>query len=70
MYACICAAVTKTQVRASILAGALTVEEIGEHCGAGTGCGSCVERLDRMLEETDPQGSVAAGPDSSLPHSA
>lgn len=51
MYACICAAVTTTQAQASIHAGALTVEAIGDHCGAGTGCGSCVERLDRMLAE-------------------
>lgn len=51
MYACICAAVTEPQVHASILAGADTVEEIGERCGAGTGCGSCVDRLCDMLDE-------------------
>ncbi|RCW45045.1 bacterioferritin-associated ferredoxin [Halopolyspora algeriensis] len=68
MYACICAAITTTQVRASILAGALTVDEIGEHCGAGTGCGSCVKRLGRMLEEAESRGE--ASPGEALPRSA
>lgn len=52
MYACICFVVTEPQVHASILAGARTVDEIGDRCGAGTGCGSCVERLCDMLDET------------------
>jgi bacterioferritin-associated ferredoxin len=51
MYVCICAAVTDCQVRACIAAGADTVEEIGERCQAGTGCGSCLDGLDIMLEE-------------------
>lgn len=50
MYACLCAAVTTTQVRDCIRNGALTVEEIGDDCGAGTGCGTCVERLVSMLD--------------------
>lgn len=69
MYACICAAATTTQVRASILAGALTVDEIGEHCGAGTGCGSCRKRLGRMLEESEPREDAAVTADA-LPRSA
>ncbi len=69
MYACICAAVTRTQVRSTILAGALTVEEIGERCGAGTGCGSCVHRLGRMLAETEAREETNAAC-SPLPHSA
>ena len=29
--------------------GARSVEEIGQRCGAGTGCGACVEELrDRL----------------------
>ncbi|HEX3650998.1 MAG TPA: (2Fe-2S)-binding protein, partial [Pseudonocardiaceae bacterium] len=51
MYVCICAAVTDAQVRACINAGALTVEEIGERCAAGTSCGSCLDGLDVMLDE-------------------
>ncbi|HEY1572078.1 MAG TPA: (2Fe-2S)-binding protein [Pseudonocardiaceae bacterium] len=51
MYVCICAAVTDTQVRACIDAGADTVEEIGERCEAGVECGGCLDGLDIMLDE-------------------
>lgn len=64
MYACVCAAVQEQQVRATILAGAHTVEEIGERCGAGTGCGTCREHLKERIEE------YAAQHASALPHSA
>ncbi|MGW4397332.1 (2Fe-2S)-binding protein [Amycolatopsis nivea] len=56
MYACVCAAVTMPQVEAAVLAGARSVEEIGERCAAGTGCGTCHERLNRiLLERAAPQ---------------
>ncbi|MDV6012395.1 (2Fe-2S)-binding protein [Haloechinothrix sp. LS1_15] len=55
MYACICAAATTQHVRAAILAGACTVEDIGDRCGAGTGCGSCVERLECLLGQRSAQ---------------
>ncbi|HET6501292.1 MAG TPA: (2Fe-2S)-binding protein [Amycolatopsis sp.] len=61
VYACICAAVTEGQVRACIEAGAGTAEEIGERCGAGTGCGSCLDRLDVLLDPPaalDPPAGV------------
>lgn len=51
MYACICCAVTEPQVHTTILAGARTVEEIGDRCGAGTSCGSCLDRLCDMLDD-------------------
>nr|WP_074390900.1 (2Fe-2S)-binding protein [Hoyosella altamirensis] len=53
MYACICAAVPREQVEATILAGARTVREIGDRCGAGKGegCGCCRKRLARLLLE-------------------
>lgn len=51
MYVCICAAVTEAQVRACIDAGASTAQDIGDRCWAGTGCGSCLDRLEVMIEE-------------------
>jgi bacterioferritin-associated ferredoxin len=51
MYVCICAAVSEPEVRECIRTGARTAEDIGNRCAAGTGCGSCVERLTRMLAE-------------------
>lgn len=53
VYACICAAVTTSQVEATILAGARTVSDIGERCYAGTGCGNCVKRLQRLIDQTE-----------------
>ena len=49
MYVCICAAVTETELQSCIAEGARTVEEIGDACGAGTGCGGCVEHVDVFL---------------------
>ncbi|MGQ0776358.1 MAG: (2Fe-2S)-binding protein [Pseudonocardiales bacterium] len=49
MYVCICRAVTEAQVRRCIAAGAGTIDDVGERCGAGTGCGSCIERIADLL---------------------
>lgn len=64
MYTCICAAVTEPEVRACIHAGANTVEEIGDECLAGTGCGTCVHRLDALLRESAPLSGAAQQPPS------
>jgi bacterioferritin-associated ferredoxin len=49
MFVCICAAVPDSEVRACVARGASTVEEVGDACGAGTGCGSCHDRIDAFL---------------------
>ncbi len=49
MYVCLCAAVPESEVRECIQSGARTVDEVGDGCAAGTGCGSCHERLVAML---------------------
>jgi len=49
MFVCLCAAVTDAELRTCIRAGACTVDEVGDACGAGTGCGSCRERIDVLL---------------------
>ena len=50
MYVCICAAVTDTEVRSCIARGALTVEDVGEACEAGTGCGSCHGEIEYEID--------------------
>jgi bacterioferritin-associated ferredoxin len=50
MYVCICAAVTDTVVRSCIARGARSVEEIGEACEAGTGCGSCHAEIEAEID--------------------
>jgi bacterioferritin-associated ferredoxin len=49
MYVCICHAVTDVELRDCIGEGARTVEEIGDACGAGTGCGTCLDTVDVLL---------------------
>jgi bacterioferritin-associated ferredoxin len=54
MFVCICYAVTQTEVEAEICEGARTEEQIAERCGAGAGCGSCVEKICAILRHTTP----------------
>ena len=49
MFVCICAAVPDTEIRSCVADGASTIEEVGDACGAGTGCGSCHEKIDTFL---------------------
>jgi bacterioferritin-associated ferredoxin len=49
VYVCICAGVPDVEVRSCIARGARTVEQVGDACGAGTGCGSCHSRIDVFL---------------------
>jgi bacterioferritin-associated ferredoxin len=51
MYACVCFSITEEEIQEEISAGARTHEELGERCGAGTSCGTCVERLGCLLEQ-------------------
>ncbi|HEU4729715.1 MAG TPA: (2Fe-2S)-binding protein, partial [Kofleriaceae bacterium] len=47
---CICHPTSDRDLDAVIDDGARTLQEIGERCGAGTGCGACVEELrDRLV---------------------
>jgi len=60
MYVCICHAVTDVELRGCIRRGARTVEDIGDACDAGTGCGTCLDTIDVLLTaESAP--SVVAG---------
>jgi bacterioferritin-associated ferredoxin len=51
MWVCHCHAVTDSRVREVIANGAADELEIGDHCGAGTGCGSCHDELRRLCDE-------------------
>jgi bacterioferritin-associated ferredoxin len=46
---CLCHPTSDRDLEAVIDDGARTVDEIGQRCGAGTGCGACVPELrDRL----------------------
>jgi len=60
VYVCICARVRESEVRNAIQLGARCEESVGDACGAGTGCGSCLDRICDMLEEECPDTRAAA----------
>ena len=49
MLVCLCFPTSDRDIESAIEEGAQTVAEIGRRCGAGTGCGACVDELrDRL----------------------
>ncbi len=48
---CHCLAVSEVEVQASIDRGADTLEAVGHHCEAGTGCQSCHGAIRTMLQD-------------------
>jgi bacterioferritin-associated ferredoxin len=63
MYVCICERVREGDVRFAIRCGARTEEAVGDACGAGTGCGTCLERICDLIDEE-------SGADTRLPLAA
>ncbi|MGH9190286.1 MAG: (2Fe-2S)-binding protein [Acidimicrobiales bacterium] len=51
MYICHCLAVTDRSIRRAIESGAHDIDEVGDRCGAGTGCGGCHLALRELLAE-------------------
>ena len=51
MFACICHAVTDDQVIAAIELGATTPEAVASATLASTGCGSCWEHIEDLIED-------------------
>jgi bacterioferritin-associated ferredoxin len=62
MYVCVCSMVREHEVRGAIRCGARTEESVGDACGAGTGCGSCLDRICELIQEE--------APDTHLPYAA
>jgi bacterioferritin-associated ferredoxin len=54
MFACLCFAVTDEELDATVQGGARTPEQVGDVCGAGTGCGSCLDRICARLAAPEP----------------
>lgn len=51
MYVCICKRVSEHELRHHVERGARSVEEVGQHCGAGTDCGSCQDDIADLIDE-------------------
>ena len=51
MYVCICARVREREVRMAVRVGARDEDAVGDACGAGTGCGTCLDRIAELISE-------------------
>jgi bacterioferritin-associated ferredoxin len=49
MYVCICHGVTHSKIEELVDAGAETLRDVLSKCPAGSDCGSCVHRIDRLI---------------------
>lgn len=48
---CYCMNVTNGMIKDAVENGAATLEEVQEITGAGTVCGTCLENVQRLVEE-------------------
>lgn len=64
MYVCVCQAVREAEVRQAVAAGARDVETLAEALGVCTGCGTCRELVEALIDEdgraADPELGYAA----------
>jgi bacterioferritin-associated ferredoxin len=71
MYVCICHRVRECEVRAVIDRGARTEDAVGAACGAGTGCGTCLDRIGDLIgAHLGDLVDEAGAPDTRLPVAA
>ena len=52
MYVCVCQAVKDSEVRQAVASGVQDVDELGEVLGVGTGCGTCRDFAQALIDET------------------
>jgi bacterioferritin-associated ferredoxin len=68
MLVCHCHALTDREIRRAVRAsGACNVEEVGDHCGAATGCGGCHELVAEIVRSEKRR--LAPFPNESRPPS-
>jgi NAD(P)H-nitrite reductase large subunit len=48
---CFCGDVTAQKIKEAVEGGAVTVEAVGEATGAGTHCGGCKEKIEKLIEQ-------------------
>jgi len=68
MYICLCKAVTDKQIRRAAAAGVDNLYELREALGVASGCGSCADEAEAILNETNAGSS--AGPKFYIPSAA
>jgi bacterioferritin-associated ferredoxin len=68
VYVCLCYGISNHEVQNIIQEGALTVEDVQQQCGAGLGCGCCLEEIKYLIEKEN--AAVLQGTKSSSHASA
>ncbi len=63
MFVCICNAITDREIKETVAAGAVTMNDLQAQLGVATCCGCCSELAASFLNgaSTQVQGSVTAG---------
>lgn len=51
MYVCVCRAITDTDIEAAIEGGVSDLDQLEEHIGVGTGCGTCRETAQTLIDQ-------------------
>jgi bacterioferritin-associated ferredoxin len=51
---CVCRGITENEICAVIAAGARTLPQVRVACGANTGCGSCADDIEELIEDGAP----------------
>jgi len=68
MLVCHCHALTDRDIRRAIrTTGACNVAEVGDHCGAATGCGGCYEAVEEIVACEKRRLAIYSGADSHEP---
>lgn len=60
MYVCLCQAVKEADVRQAVASGVDDVEQLAEHLGVGTGCGSCRDFAQALIDDCAEDGNTQA----------
>lgn len=60
MYICICNAITENHVAAAIEDGASDIGDLGLALGLGSGCGSCLDLADSVLQRHSDAANAEA----------
>jgi|RhiMetdeSRZDD1v2_1073273.scaffolds.fasta_scaffold350210_1 bacterioferritin-associated ferredoxin len=51
MIVCLCRGLSTADILETVAVGAVTVEDVGDACGAGTDCRTCCDTLAQLLAD-------------------
>ncbi len=59
MYVCLCQAVKDAEIRQAVASGVDDIDRLAEELGVGTGCGSCRDFAQTLIEECTRDDALA-----------